>query len=584
MVDLPKKYHTPDGAAIDKEGNLYVSIPNFNNGYLLENKIIDKPQPAAIIKIDKNNHVSEWYRFTETDAHPDTGRVGPMDLAFGPDGNLYVADIQIANDYNYKSRLIRVNVEQGIPVNTDILVEGFIASNGMLWQDDVLFVTDSMLKYEPDAYKDNGTPLYASGVYRFSLKELQQEPTITLTPYSVQKQDPHLAITLLSEKKGFGADGITADDAGYIYTGHGIEGTIYRTLLGVDDKAIETTLFEKNNVMHSTDGIVWNPKDHKIYVAGFRTNAVYAVDEQGIAEVLHQNGDTDGTDGLLDNPAEVIIRDNELIIVNMDLGNFTDTDVNSKPDAPYTISKLDLPTSIEKRNVKKEKTSRTLDDDVFTMIVQLEVTNTNYREEFEQALVEDVIGALTEEGNIAMELYQDKKNPNLYFLYEIWENRAALRKHFNEPWTQEAFAAGAKAEVKNTFHYLKDLKPLPENKIKRPEENNNAMDDLMVFFEVKPGLIDVFKKQFTEIIQYRRDNQDVISYHLYQGKDDPNKFALYERWKSKEAHVIGQKGDTNAQALFKMLDEVLVDGFALGNYPGLYKIVEISASFITPQK
>ena len=43
------------------------------------------------------------------------------------------------------------------------------------------------------------------------------------------------------------------------------------------------------------------------------------IDMQGKVTTLHKNGDTDGADGSLDQPCEVIIRGNELIIVSMDV-------------------------------------------------------------------------------------------------------------------------------------------------------------------------------------------------------------------------------------------------------------------------
>lgn len=112
---------------------------------MLEKKIIAKPEAAYIISIDKNNELSEWYKFDNDDLHPESGFVGPMDLAFGPDGNLYIADMQIGHSFDYKSRLIRINVKNGRPASMDVLVEGFIACNGMIWEGNTLFVTESVL-------------------------------------------------------------------------------------------------------------------------------------------------------------------------------------------------------------------------------------------------------------------------------------------------------------------------------------------------------------------------------------------------------------------------------------------------------
>ena len=36
FITLPTEYNTPDGAALDRDGNIILSIPNFNNDHLIE--------------------------------------------------------------------------------------------------------------------------------------------------------------------------------------------------------------------------------------------------------------------------------------------------------------------------------------------------------------------------------------------------------------------------------------------------------------------------------------------------------------------------------------------------------------------
>ena len=56
-----------------------------------------------------------------------------------------------------------------------------------------------------------------------------------------------------------------------------------------------------------------------------------------------ENGDTDGTGGMLDQPAEPTIRDGYLIIANFDAG-FTAAQMadNMKSDPPHTLSVIKL--------------------------------------------------------------------------------------------------------------------------------------------------------------------------------------------------------------------------------------------------
>ena len=55
-----------------------------------------------------------------------------------------------------------------------------------------------------------------------------------------------------------------------------------------------------------------------IYVADSMANAVQMVLPDGSVRTLAKNGDTDGTDGGMDQPCEVLLRSGELVVSNMD--------------------------------------------------------------------------------------------------------------------------------------------------------------------------------------------------------------------------------------------------------------------------
>jgi len=342
FMELPTEYNTPDGAALDNDENIILSIPNFNNDALLKEGKIDKPSSPVMAKIDKNNNITTWYKFKKEDMHPETGRIGPMDAAFGPDGNLYVADMQIFWNGDHKSRLLRINIENGKPVDMDVVVEGFIVANGVAWKGNTLFVSETILQHMPKVKEGEQKPKLLSGVYGFNLDEMQ-EGTIQLIPYDQNNQDPRLVVKFESSGRvGFGADGVTIDGEGNLYTSIIEDGIIYKTTLDERNKPIQTELFAQDGNMDSADGIVWNKADNKIYVADFLGNGVHSVDMNGKVQTLHKNGDTNGANGSLDEPCEVIVRGNELIIVNMDMPFENPHLVNTKIDKPYTLSVIRL--------------------------------------------------------------------------------------------------------------------------------------------------------------------------------------------------------------------------------------------------
>lgn len=341
LIRLPTSCNTPGGVTLDAEGNIILSIPNFNNDALLKDGLIETPAPPKMVKIDKNNELTTWYEFRKEDMHPDTGKIGPMDCAFGPDGNLYIADMQIFWDNHNQSRLLRINVIDGRPVSMDVVVEGFIVANGMVWKGDTLFVTETVLAH-PKKGKKN--PQLLSGVYAFKIDELKNGCLI-LPPYEENNPERHLMEVFRSSGRvGLGADGVAVDGNGDLYTSIVEDGLIYKTSFDDKGEPVETSLFARSNDMVSADGIVWRKEDNRIYVADILNNAVHVVDMKGNVQTLHKNSDTDGADGSLDQPCEVLIRGNELIVINMDMPwkDPTGLLVNTKIDEPYTISVIPL--------------------------------------------------------------------------------------------------------------------------------------------------------------------------------------------------------------------------------------------------
>ncbi|MEO3405035.1 hypothetical protein AAFN85_14100 [Mucilaginibacter sp. CAU 1740] len=336
VAELPETYNTIDGMEIGPDSSIILSVPNFNNQYLLEKGRIKTPSPAFMAVIHKDNRVEHWYDFKPEDLHPLTGKVGPMDCAFGPDGNLYVNDRQWFYNKDHQSRILRINVKNGKPVDADVVVTGMMSCNGMYWKDSTLFVTESVLQKTDSA-------LY-SGVYAFPIGQLKKEQPVKVDTFNYGRGDSHLVTWFKSfNHLGSGADGITFDDKGYLYTTVIEEGKIYRSKLDAANKAVETKLFVQDKRVIGPDGLIFSAQYQTFFLADFLGNAVHAIDMNGKVHTLHKNGDSDGSDGSLDQPAELVLRGNELIIVNMDMAWASKGyAVNSDVDMKFNICKIDL--------------------------------------------------------------------------------------------------------------------------------------------------------------------------------------------------------------------------------------------------
>lgn len=319
LYTLPARYNTPDGLALAPDGTVYLSVPN----------LADNASPGVIVTFG-----SDSVRFfTSLPAHPDTKHACPMDLAFGPDGNLYYADNQYENDKNFKSRLMRITMKNGKADRIEPVVVGFALSNAVLWKGDTIYVTDSQWDM-PD--NDKG-----SAVLRFPLKELNKG-LVTLKPKTM---DPHVLVTFTTNVNETGvdngADGLDYDSKGNLYTGSFGDGTLYKMTLRPDGTLASNEPVSVSTPIACIDGLVVDRKTDRLYLCNSRMNAIQTVDiPTGTVNTLLQNGDTDGKDGRLDQPAEVLLKGNRLFITDFDKPE--KKFVNTKSDDVHTMSYIDL--------------------------------------------------------------------------------------------------------------------------------------------------------------------------------------------------------------------------------------------------
>ena len=344
LVTLPDDLHQPDGMTVNpKTKTVFLSCPNLNYDGPEKN-----PGALARVKIDGDKAtVEKLFVYKDKVAHADTGKVGPMGLFFGPDGHLYVCDNQYFFDKANKSRMLRVRMDGDNPTGAvEVVVEGTKLSNAALWVGDKMFVTDTFLDREGE--------FGAGCVWRFTLDELAKagtddNPPIKVNPIKKMEDDPH-CISLQSVKKlpgcgNGGADGMTADKDGVVYFGNFGNGEMYRITFDADGKPTTDVIHEAGDYFNCCDGIFYDADTNKVYVNDSAANAIHAfappkAGEKAVFETIWENGDTDGADGSLDQPCEVVVVDGKLVIANFDWP-FPEL-LNSKFGPPNTISVINL--------------------------------------------------------------------------------------------------------------------------------------------------------------------------------------------------------------------------------------------------
>ncbi len=181
-----------------------------------------------------------------------------------------------------------------------------------------------------------------SAVMRFALNELKGG-VVALKPKTM---DPHVLAQFTTQVNDTGVDngvdGMDYDSKGNLYTGSFGDGTLYKLTLKPDGSLATNEALKLSRKVPCVDGLIIDRRTDKLYLCNSRENAIEVVTlADGQVRTLVQNGDTDGKDGRIDQPAEVLLKGNRLFITDFDKPE--KKFVNTKADAVHTMSYVDLP-------------------------------------------------------------------------------------------------------------------------------------------------------------------------------------------------------------------------------------------------
>ena len=305
---LPDSCPTPDGLAIAPDGSLTLACTNYAN---------KGKKAGVLLSVSSSGEVTTLGKTTGKNPKS-KGR--PMGIAYAPDGSLYVCD---------SGRVLRLTFEKGTIATSEVVAWGLTSPNGIRIHNGAIYISLLQMKNIKSA---NMT----SAIYSFSLNDRNVKVRSTSDDsqmlFKVETKNPD---------RQFGLDGLVFDKEGHLYTGNFGDGEIYKlTLSDQGNQVINKEIYAQLPKETGLDGITIDDSGN-LYVAGFLKNQIIKIDTNKNATILAQYPDNTGSKGELDQPSEVLVYGDKLIISNFDLMGGKGI-VNTKHSAPYTLSYIEL--------------------------------------------------------------------------------------------------------------------------------------------------------------------------------------------------------------------------------------------------
>ncbi len=309
FASLPDSCPTPDAMVLDPLGALTLSCPNF----------ADRNAPGFLLSIKPDGKIVEIGTITTPD-----GLATPMGLAYGDEGELYVAN----NAGPKKGSLLRVSIKDDKIVDTSVVASGMSSPNGVRYYNEHVYLTQLQLPLA-------NTEKLSSGLYRFHKDDRNINVASDLS-------SPNLVFSTQTEnmEKQYGLDGLIFDEESRLYVTNFGDAIVYRFLVKKDGSLSDETVFAQLPIEAGVDGIAIDSHG-VLYVAGFSRNEIYQIDSSGAYRVIARYPDNDGSNGGIDQPADVFVVGEKLIISNFDLMKGKGM-VNTGHSKPYTLSAIDL--------------------------------------------------------------------------------------------------------------------------------------------------------------------------------------------------------------------------------------------------
>ncbi|WP_213879313.1 antibiotic biosynthesis monooxygenase [Pseudomonas sp. dw_358] len=160
---------------------------------------------------------------------------------------------------------------------------------------------------------------------------------------------------------------------------------------------------------------------------------------------------------------------------------------------------------------------------------------------FEASLQGNAAAAKAQPGNLSFSVFESKADPTTVYVLEQWQNKAAYNEHLKSPKLL-AMHALAKTALQGGIEHMTLQGVGPGTDVQPTKiDDQSATSDLFVFLTVKPGSLDQFKANVSQVIPTFRKADGNVAFDIFQDVDHPEQMVQLERWSNEDLHQANLK-------------------------------------------
>ncbi|MEC9261722.1 MAG: putative quinol monooxygenase [Pseudomonadota bacterium] len=148
-----------------------------------------------------------------------------------------------------------------------------------------------------------------------------------------------------------------------------------------------------------------------------------------------------------------------------------------------------------------------------------------------------------EPGNIAFDVFGKEQGGTTIYLFEQWQDEAALERHMQTPHLQKVITAVETGVMQpNSQQSSVRLVKLSTDNSGHEMNPPATLRSVIVTFKVKPAYATAFKQTLLEVVAPSRNAPGNLVFDVFQNSQEPLHFVVFEQWESASLHTqhLGQ--------------------------------------------